>query len=255
MALKPPARAGSSGSIGRGIFRRGRRLGEMLVKQSTGGARAVLADWVLASAASDNKTGSVTGSTTFSGTIVGRKATTGAVAGTVTLTGTIVGKEGEPGAVSGVITYSGTIVGKRATQGSVAASITYSGVITGTAFDPDAPTGTAPTGGMSAYRRAQIAAANLAALEAQQPQVEHKTGSVRGVIAYRGTVVGRRGTSGRTLTAPITYRAHVHGTKSTRGAVLARIETRARITGTGITAINTSELRRLRDDAELLLLI
>jgi hypothetical protein len=108
---------------------------------------------------------------------------------------------------------------------------------------------------MSAYRRAQIAAAQALALQEQQPPVESKSGKVRGVTAYRGTVTGRRGTSGRTLTAPLTYRAHVTGTAHRAGTVYARIKTRGRIHAEAVSMHSHAELRRLRDDAELLLLI
>jgi hypothetical protein len=105
---------------------------------------------------------------------------------------------------------------------------------------------------MSAYRRAQIAAANLAALQEPAP-VEAKSGRVSGVTAYRGTVAGSKSTGSRTLTAPITYRAHVSGTAHRAGAVHARTETRGRIRAEAVSMHSHAEIRRLRDDLELLL--
>jgi hypothetical protein len=187
MALKPPARAGSSGSVGRGIFRRGRRLGELLVKQSTGGARAVLTDWVLEA-----------------------KAANGAVTGTITYTGTIVGTKYEPA--------------------------------------PDTP---ARRGGSGYYQPRP----NIPQPKPKPAPVIRKSGRVSGVIALRGTIAGRKSTPSRRLAEPITYRCAIRGRKAASGVSVAHIATRAVIRGTGITAVTTTELRRLRGDADLMLML
>jgi len=252
MALKPPARGGSSSGTRQGITRRRRRLGELLVAQTYGdAASSVLADWVLASASND-KTGTVTGTTTFTGIIAGRKSTTGTVTGTITFTGTITGKEGSPGVVTGSTTYSGTVAGTKAAQGVTASEIVYSGVITGTAFDPTPPA-PEPT------RRGGATPANYYAprpnIPKPKPEPIRKSGKVSGVTAFRGTVAGRKTTTGRALAEPLTYRAHVTGTAHRAGTVYARTETRGHIHAEAVSMYSHADLRRLRDDYDLLLLI
>jgi hypothetical protein len=195
--------------------------------------------------ASNDKTGSVTGSTTFSGAIVGRKATTKAVAGTITFTGTVVGKEGEPGAVVGVITYSGTVAGTKAATGALASAITYSGLIVGTADDPDRAA-TTRRGGKPTYRLwAQ------AQPEQEQP-VEHRTGRVSGRIRFSGTVAGRKTGTARRLAAPILYRCEIRGSKSTSGYAVNYTRMTGAVRGVGITLIGTAEIRRMRQEIDLL---
>jgi hypothetical protein len=248
MALKPPARGGSSSGTRQGITRRRRRLGELLVAQTYGdAASSVLADWVLASASND-KTGTVTGTTTFTGIIAGRKSTTGTVTGTITFTGTITGKEGSPGVVTGSTTYSGTVAGTKAAQGVTASDIVYSGVITGTAFDPTPPaTDDGPTGSGYYPRRE--------APPKRKPAPIRKSGKVSGVIALSGVIAGRKAATGRALAEPLTYRAHVTGTAHRAGTIHARTETRGRIHAEAVSMHSHAELRRLRDDYDLLQLI
>ena len=200
--------------------------------------------------ASNDKTGSVTGSTTFSGAIVGRKATTKAVAGTITFTGTVVGKEGEPGAVVGVITYSGTVAGKKATTGATASEIVYSGLIVGTADDPDRPADEPTTGGGGGIYRAPYY---------QQQQVpprpiERKSGRVVGRIRFRGYIEGHKTSAARRLVAPILYRCDIRGSKSTRGYAANRTRMTGAVRGVGITQISTAEIRRMRQEIDLLYL-
>lgn len=231
MALKPPARGGSSSTVGQGIRRRRSRLGELLIAQTYGDAAgSVLADRVLATAP---------------------KAATGTVTGTITFTGTVVGKEGEPGAVTGTTTYSGTVAGSKATQGVTASEVVYSGVITGTKSDPDAPAAPVRRGGSSYYAPRP----NIPQRKPDPAPLIRKSGKVSGAIALSGTVTGRKTSAGRALTAPITYRCEMRGSKAASGVTVARITTRAVIRGTGITAVPTTELRRLRDDADLMLML
>jgi hypothetical protein len=250
MALKPPARGGSSGRIGQGLDNN-RRLSELLVKQTYGGAAdSVLTDWVLASAASDNKTGTVTGTVTYSGTIVGKKATTGAVAGTITLTGTVVGKEGEPGAVVGTVTYTGTVAGTKAATGVLASDITYSGLIVGTADDPDRPPEGETTGGGGGIYRAPY-------YQQQVPPprpIERKSGRVIGVIRFRGYVEGHKTITARRLAEPILYRCEMRGHKQTSGHAVTRTRIVGAVHGVGITQISTAEIRRMRQEIDLLYL-
>lgn len=231
MALKPPARGGSNSGIGQGITRRRKRLSEMLVKQTYGGAaNAVLTDYVLATA---------------------QKDATGTVSGTITFTGTVVGKEGEPGAVTGTTTYSGTVTGSKAAQGVTASEVVYSGVITGTKYDPDTPTAPVRRGGSSYYAPRP----NIPQRKPEPAPLIRKSGRVSGAIALSGTVTGRKTSASRRLDAPITYRCEMRGSKTASGVTVARITTRAAIRGTGITAVPTAELRRLRDDADLVLML
>lgn len=232
MALKPPSRGGSNSGIRQGINRRRKRLSEMLVKQTYGGAAdSVLTDYVLASPASENKTGSVTGSIAY--------------------TGTIVGKEGEPGAVAGTTTYSGTVAGSKGAQGATVAEIVYSGVITGTKYDPDTPTAPVRRGGSSYYAPRP----NIPQRKPEPVPLVRKSGKVSGSIALSGVITGRKSSAGRALTAPITYRCEMRGSKTASGVTVARITTRATVRGTGITTVTTTELRRLRDDADLMLML
>lgn len=197
---------------------------------------------------SNDKTGSVTGSITFSSSIVGKKSTTGASAGTITLTGAVVGKEGALRTVTGEVAYSGTVAGTKATTGTTASEIVYAGLVVGTKYDPDAPAEEPSTGGGGYYAPRQRT-------PQRRPEIVRKSGKVSGSVAFAGTVVGRKTSSARTLAEPITYRCEVRGAKATAGVALARITTRAVIRGTGITAIPTTELRRLRDDSELVLML
>lgn len=213
MALKPPARWGSSGKTGNGLTRRRIRPSEALIAQTYGRAANAVITSLFFPAPVDNRDGSVTGTITTSGTVAGAKGAAGAVAG----------------------------------------STTSSGTISGTKYDPDAPVVVQPTGGMSAYRRAQIAAAQQMAAE---QAIEHHAGTVRGVTRTSGTVRGTASRSGRTITSPvITYRTHITGTKSTTTRVAGRAETRGRVVATAVSMVDHAEIRRLRDDAELLLLI
>lgn len=245
MALKPPSRGGSNSGIGQGINRRRSRLSEMLVKQTYGGAAdSVLTDRVLASVTSENKTGSVTGTVTFSGTVVGKEGVAGAVTGSIAYTGTIVGKEGEPGAVVGTTTYSGTAAGTKAAQGATASEVVYSGVITGTKYDPDTPTTPTTGGGGRPQYRPYI-------VQQPAPVVEHRSGTVTGRIRFHGTVTGRKTSTARRLAAPVLYRCSIRGSKSARGDTFARTEMRGRIRGHGVTTISTAEIRRMRQEIEL----
>ena len=56
-------------------------------------------------------------------------------------------------------------------------------------------------------------------------------------------------------TAAITYRSHTAGTKSITAAVVARTETRGRVTGDAVYPMSSRQVRQWRDDAELLLII
>ena len=262
MALKPPGRWGTRGPIGNGLNRGRARLSEALVTQTYGAAAdGVITDNLFpASSSSTAKTGTVTGSATTSGTIVGAKAVTKTVSGSATTSGTIVGKEGDTGAVSGSATTSGTVTGKGAHAGAVAGLSASSGTVTGTAYDPSPPVVVAPPGGMSAYRRAQIAAAaQLAQQQAQDAEQAANTrgGTVHGACTTTGQVRGNATRSGRCLPSPaVAYRADIHGSKSVRGSVwVGRRETRGRITGDSAHLMSSRQLRQMRDDAELLLLI
>lgn len=219
MALKPPGRWGTRGPIGNGLNRGRARLSEALVTQTYGAAAdGVITDNLFpASSSSTAKTGTVTGSATTSGTVTGKGAHAGAVAG-------------------------------------LSAS---SGTVTGTAYDPSPPVVIAPSGGMSAYRRAQIAAAAQLAQQQAEQAANTRGGTVHGTCTTTGQVRGSATRSGRTIpTAAITYRTHVVGTKAARTAVVrARTETRGHVHGDGAFVISTRQMRQMRDDAELLLLI
>lgn len=253
MALRPPARGGSSGSTGRGISRR-RRPSELLIAQTFGGAAGdVLADITFSSTAANNdKTGTVAGTTTLSGTVTGSKGASGATAGSIAYTGTVTGSEGSPGGVVGEIAYAGTVAGSKAATGATAAQIAYTGTVVGTKYDPDAPVEpTVPTGGRSrpGWYRPYLQPAKPA------PEVEAKSGRVRGSVSFSGTAAGRKRSAGRAAGLAVTYRAAVAGHKSGHAVVLGRTHSRATVVGTGITTVTTADLRRMRDDAELLLII
>lgn len=198
--------------------------------------------------------GTVTGSTTSSGTAPGKKATTGTVTGSTTSSGTVVGKEGEPGLVTGTTTSSGTIVGTKATTGAVAGSTTSTGIIVGTKYDPDAPVEEETHRGGRGYYY-------YTAPEQPEPAPERKSGRVVGRTISFGTVIGRASRSGRSLPQAATARGEVRGTRSTSGRVRSRTYLETRITATRRELRLTThddpdaEIRRARDDADLLLIL
>jgi hypothetical protein len=179
--------------------------------------------------------------------------TYGEAAGAVLAFNTFPEFEAKTGTVTGSATSSGTVSGIKGGYGTATGETTSTGTISGTKYDPSAPVVVRPAGGMSAYRRAQIAAAQQMAAE---QAVEHHAGTVRGVTRTSGTIRGTASRSGRTITSPvITYRTHITGTKATTTRIASRAETRGRVIATAVSMVDHAELRRLRDDAELLLLI
>lgn len=221
----------------------------------------------------------VTGTSTTSGTITGAEGSPGVVTGTSSTSGTVAGRKGAAGAVSGAAGTSGTITGSKAAtglvagssgtsgtilgtadepnkSGSVSGTSTTSGTIVGTAYDPDAPVVVPPTGGMSAYRRAQITAAQLQALQDAERAANAKSGAVHGASTTTGRITGRAGRSGRTMPTPaITYRSHTTGAKSITARVAGHQETRGCVAGDAIYPMSSRQVRQWRDDAELLLII
>lgn len=221
----------------------------------------------------NNKTGTVTGSATTSGTAAGAKGAIGSATGSATTSGTITGAEGDTGAVTGSATTSGTVTGSKAGYGTATGTASTTGTATGTAARFGTVTGQAQTsgsiggvpptpvtpdvvGGLSTYRRQQIVAAQLAYARQAQQQADTRGGTVAGACTTSGRITGRPGRAGRTLpTTTLTRRTVTTGVKAITTRTHGTTETRARVRGDAVYPMSAREVRRLRDDAELLLII
>ena len=160
------------------------------------------------------------------------RAATGTVSGSITSSGTVVCREGEPGAVTGSITSSGTI--------------------TGTKYDPDAPAVVPGSGGRvirfepGTPKRAE---------DPPAPRIIRKTGAAQGVSTSFGLTAGTRISHGVT-SGTHTLQARTRGGKTAPGAAHGMTTFRnEQVRGDAVSMHPHADIRRMRDDADLLLLV
>lgn len=135
--------------------------------------------------------------------------------------------------------------------GSVTGSTTSTGTIVGTKYEPDAPAEDFVPGSGGRTIRFEPGKPKPA-----KPALIRRTGAVRGVAASYGYVTGTRATTG-TVTATTPLRASTpRGSKSAAGLVrgTTTIPDR-RFRGDAVSMHPHADIRRMRDDADLLLLV
>ena len=138
---------------------------------------------------SNDKSGTVSGSSTTSGTVVGREGSYGTVYGTSTTSGTVVGREGATGTASGTSTTSGTVAGREGSFGTVTGTSTTSGSAIGSGGNQTAGGGVGD--GVSAYLEAAMRRPRARRQEPRRIPV-HKLGGVSGRTRTRGFAQGTR---------------------------------------------------------------
>jgi hypothetical protein len=234
MALKPPGRGGSNSVISQGIDRRRSRRSELLIEQTYGGAAgAVLADRVFATAPTIHS-GSVTGSSTSSGTATGTAGRAGSVAGSATSSGSVTGTKGATGSIAGESVATGTVTGTNSEA-------------------PVAP----PSGGGGAYNpRGPLF--TYAKPEPARVKATRRRGGASGLsLTPRALVVGTASRSGATGGQSSAHAGTVTGHASRTGSTAistSRTET-THTRGRAAWLIDQDDVRRTREDHELLLLV
>jgi hypothetical protein len=177
----------------------------------------------------------------------------GTVTGSTTSTGIIVGKDGALGSVTGSTTISGTIVGTAKRAGVVTGDTTSTGTITGTKFDPTPPPASSTSGGgPRRYSPSPVAS---------YPPVRKSSGKVRGRTVSYAHVRGQATRRALPLPAETRSGALVLGTRGADAVVLGRAALTTRLHATrrelrlSVYHDPDAEVRRARDDADLLLIL
>lgn len=254
MPLTPPERWSTGNPLRR------LRLSEAFITQTYGGAAGdvVTSMEFPTPTASNDKTGTVTGTASASGTVVGAKATTGTVVGTTTNpAGVVTGKHGGLGTVVGTTPNpTAAASGTKAATGTVVGTATVTGTATGTAEGGVTPPPAESGGNGGGYYAPKF--------DYRQPQptpVVTKSGSVSATIpAPQGTARGQRGAAGA-IRSSVRCDATAAGKRGATARVDARV-TYLRSTVTGQPGQRDheylalyAEMRRQQDDADLLLML
>lgn len=125
------------------------------------------------------RAGTVTGSTTTAGTTTGTVARLALISGSTTTSGTVAGREGDSSAISGATTTAGTAVGWAARTGAITGATVSGGIV-------EVPVPPVYDDGGD---RALMAWAKRGR---QTRTVEARSGAVAGTTYSTGTVVGIR---------------------------------------------------------------
>lgn len=193
----------------------------------------------------ETKTGSVTGSSSTSGTVAGRSGRRGTTTGSASTSGTATGTAKRSGSASTQTTATGSVSGSTARLGTVSASTTSTGTVNArTARTGTANASTTVTGSIdgNADRAGTVSAATTSsgsvdgatARAGSGSGASTVTGSASGVVGYdldvSGSVTGTQSTTG-TVAGSTGRRGATTGTTEPTGSSAGRVGYLGTVTG------------------------